>query len=365
MFTIIRAQWIQLRRNPVAVLIMTGLSVMMTLFIGGQSFDRLTVAVLPDQDMPQAEVELWLELLEGSDTYNFEIAEEEPTLLALQSSETGLAVRLQPEDFVVLAASGDTEAERLAAFVGARYRQELALRASSAEADLAELRDTVRERLESPAMTVRAAEAATEAAFAYDMRVHTLIGMGLFFATFTAMFSVSNLLEDRRLGVWDRVIQSATPRGAMYSGHLIFSFLLGLVQILIVFLLFNLVFGVDLGQNWPGVFVTIALFTLAVVALGLFLAGLVKNTQQLSVLIPIVAVSSAMLGGAYWPIEIVSNQLLLTLSRFVPIRYALDALKGIIYYDYGWSQLASLYGVLALFIIVLMALGLILVDRRR
>lgn len=362
MFTILRAQWLQLIRNPIAVLIMTGLSVLMTLFIGGQTFDRVIVSVLPHESMNETELQQWLELLDSSDRFAFRLADEEESLGRLQSSETGLAVRLEPGDFTVLAAAGDAEADQLAAFVGAQYRQELALREASEDTDV--LREQVAERLETPAMVVRAAGDSTEAAFAYDVRVHTLIGMGLFFATFTIMFSVSNLLEDRRLGVWDRVIQSATPRSAMYGGHLIFSFLLGLVQILIVFLLFNQVFGIDLGQNWPGVLATISLFTLAIVALGLFLAGLVSNAQQLNVIIPIVAVSSAMLGGAYWPIEIVSNQILLTLSRFVPIRHALDALKGIIYYDYSWAQLAGPLSILVVFIVVLMSLGLLLVDRR-
>src|SRR5690625_354086 len=57
MLTIMRAQWLQLIRNPIAVLIMTGLSILMTLFIGGQTFDRIVVSVLPHQSMSTAEVD--------------------------------------------------------------------------------------------------------------------------------------------------------------------------------------------------------------------------------------------------------------------------------------------------------------------
>lgn len=363
MVSIVKAQWIRLRRNPVAVLIMTGLTVLMTLIIGGQTFDRISVSVLPAEELSAAEVRQWLELLNESELFSFTTADEAAVMQRLQSSQSGLAVRLYPADFTVLAATGEAEAERLHAFIGGVYRQELALR--DAADDVAALRSEVAERLQIPALRVRAADTGAEASFEYDARKHTLIGMGLFFATFTIMFSVGNLLEDRRLGVWDRVIQSATPRSAMYGGHLFFSFLLGLTQIMIVFLLFSVVIGVDLGQNWAGIIATISLFTLAIVALGLFLAGLVSTVQQLNIVIPIVAVSSAMLGGAYWPIEIVSNQVLLTLSRFVPIRYALDALKGIMYYDYGWSQLAGPLGVLGVFIVVFMALGVVLIDRLR
>ena len=35
------------------------------------------------------------------------------------------------------------------------------------------------------------------------------------------------------------------------------------------------------------------------------------------------------------------------------------------YYDYGWSQLAGPLGILGVFIVVFMALGVVLIDRLR
>lgn len=363
MRAVFTAQLLQLRRNPWTFLIMLGLSVLLILFIGGAAFDKVTVRALPDASLEQSQLETLLVQLNDSDSFVFEIADEESALETLASSDTGLAVRLFPADFLILAATGENNAGLLSVHVGAVYRQELALRAASDDPDA--LRAQVEQRLETPALVITAPEDASGAGFEYDVQVHTLIGMGLFFASFTIMFMVTNLLEDRRLGIWDRVIQSATPRSAMYGGHLSFSFLLGLVQIVVVFLLFHLVFGIDLGQNYLGVLAVITAYTLAIVALGLFLAGLVKNAQQMGIVIPIVAVSSAMLGGAYWPLEIVQNPILLTLSSFTPIRYALDALKGIIYYDYAWSQLLPLIGTLLGFFAVLMLLGLLFIDRRQ
>lgn len=49
-------------------------------------------------------------------------------------------------------------------------------------------------------------------------------------------------------------------------------------------------------------------------------------------LIPIVATSSAMIGGAYWPLEIVTNPFLIALSKVVPMTYGMEALKGVAYY---------------------------------
>lgn len=357
------AQVLQLRRNPWTFVIMLGLSVLLILFIGGATFDKVTVQAIADASLDEARAELLLEQLNDSDSFAFQLAEEEAVREALAMTDSGLAVHLYPADFLILAATGENNAGLLSVHVGAVYRQELALMAASADPEA--LRAQVEERLQTPALVITAPEDASGAGFEYDVQVHTLIGMGLFFASFTIMFMVTNLLEDRRLGIWDRVIQSATPRSAMYGGHLSFSFLLGLAQIVVVFLLFHLVFNIDLGQNYLGVLAVISAYTLAIVALGLFLAGLVRNAQQMGIVIPIVAVSSAMLGGAYWPLEIVENPVLLTLSSFTPIRYALDALKGIIYYDYAWSQLLPLIGTLLGFFAVFMMLGLLIIDRRR
>lgn len=363
MGAIFRAQWLNLIHNPVAFLIMVGLSIITTLFMGGQTFDRVVVPLVPDTALSGEQVDRWVELLDDSDAFTFQVADEAAVLEDLAGSSSGLAVRLSDSDWQVLRAAGETGAPALAAHVGAVFRREQALR--QAGLDSPELRARVEERLATPALTVQAANESSEAAFEFDSSVHMLLGMGLFYGMFTIMFTVLNLLEDRRIGVWDRVIQSSTPRSAMYLGHLLFSTLAGVVQIVLVFGIFIVLFGVDLGHNLPGVFITVVLYTVAIVALGLVIAGLMGTAKRMQVIVPIVAVSSAMLGGAYWPIEIVSNPVLLALSRVVPIRYALDALKGIVYYDYGWAQLAGPWLVLAGFAALFMVVGLLLIDRRR
>src|SRR5690625_5364856 len=92
MLSILKAQWIQLRRNPVAVLIMTGLTIMMTLIIGGQTFDRISVSVLPAEELSSAEVEQWLELLNESELFSFTTVEETAVLERLRSSQSGLEI---------------------------------------------------------------------------------------------------------------------------------------------------------------------------------------------------------------------------------------------------------------------------------
>ena len=363
---IFKAQFRNLVRNPWGFLIMAGLTVVMSFVFGYQATSSIEVGVIPAAEMSEAEVDEWLGLLNQSETFTFSVEDESQVLAYLESNSAGMAVRLSADAWEIVAAENETNAPLLASFVGSVFRRELTLRAAaeSAGSDVSVLREQLAERLAEPALAIRSSSVEAAEEFAYNPRVHTLLGFGLFFASFTIMFGVNNILEERRIGVWDRVIYSPATRLSMYAGHLSFSYLLGFVQIAGIFLVFRYVFNVPLGSNMGGALLIIAAYTFAIVALGLLLAGIVGSAQQMNVVVPIVCVSSAMLGGAYWPLEIVSSKVLLAISNFVPIRHAMDALKGIAYYSYGFSDLLWPLAVMVLFGVVCMGVGLRLVERR-
>ncbi len=358
------AQLLQLFRVPWAFLAMIAMSVVMALAVGYQAVSTIPVTVLPEAGMSEAEVDEWLGALAGSTTFLFELGEERQALEALERSGSGLVLRLGASQWRVLAAPNDESAPALAAFVGRLYREELTLRAAAGEGDLGALRAAVDERLATPALRVEAREVTSAAAFAYDSRTQAVFGMGLFFVTFTLLFGVNAILEERRMGVWDRVIVSPVSNGGMYGGHFAYTFLTGMVQLLVVFGVFRIGFGVGTGPNWGIALLVAVAYVVAVTALGMLLAGLVGNAQQMNVVIPIVAVSMAMIGGAYWPIEIVSNPVLLTLSEVLPLRHAMDALKGLAYHGWGFAEVAGSLGYMLAFGVACTAVGVWLVDRR-
>lgn len=150
----------------------------------------------------------------------------------------------------------------------------------------------------------------------------------------------------------------------MYGGHVLFSFLTGLVQLLLVFGVFRFVFGLTFGNSTVAFLAILVAYALSITALGMLLAGLVANAQQMAVVIPIVSVSSAMLGGAYWPIEIVSSSFMQALAELVPIHHAMEGIKGLAYHGWSLTQALPTVGVLLLFAVVLGAVGLWRVEVR-
>lgn len=364
MGAIFRAQWQHLRRSPWAFLAMTAMSLILATVVGVQATQTLAVTLVPEPSFSTAQVDDWLIALNASQTFEFELGDEAKAVAQLESNGSGLVLRLGPDSWQVLAVPNDQSAPELANYVASVYRERLTLQAAAAGGSLSALQHKVDAALEQPAVTVRTITVSVKADFSYDSRVQGALGMGLFFAMFTILFGVNNMLEERRTGLWDRVIVSPVSKAGMYGGHMAFVFLSGLLQLVVVFALFRFVFGVSTGPNVLVALLVLSVYTVAISALGMLLAGLVGNAAQMAVVIPIVAVSSAMIGGAFWPIEIVSNPVLLALSKGLPLRHAMDALKGLAYQGWGFTQVMGNVGYLLAFALVCLLVGLWLIDRR-
>ncbi len=366
MGAIFLAQLRQTIRAPWYLLLMLFMSVIMALATGYQATTTVVVPVVAQAGMSPESAGEWLEFLNRSSSFEFRLVDsEEPALRRMEGSGSGVMLRLGDDSWRLLTAPGDESRQAVAAWVAAVYRDELTLRAAAGSRPVNELREEVRERLEQPAMSVQVTEVAAEEEFVYDQRTHGALGMGLFFVTFTLLFGVNMILEERRTGLWDRVIVSSVPKAAMFGGHFTYTLLTGVLQLLVVFGIFRVFFGVTTGPHWGLALLVTVTFCLAITALGMLLAGLVGNAQQMNVVIPIVAVSSAMIGGAYWPIEIVSNRVLLALSQVLPLRHAMDSLKGLAYGAWGLNQVTPHVLYMAAFALVCTGVGVWLIDRRR
>lgn len=355
-------------RSPWAFLIMVGLSIGMAFIFAFEATSTLPVNVIAEDGLAEGELDRLLESLNTSSVFEFEAAEEADVLERISGSATALAVRLGPDSWRVMGAETNESVPPLSAFVDRVYREDARLRdaAERAGSDVADLRQQVDAALQTPALRVETTNvaSASEDSFTYDSKIQGAVGMSLFFAMFTIMFTVNNILEERRTGLWDRVVISPASKAAMYGGHVLFSFLTGLVQLLLVFGVFRFVFGLTFGSSTVSFLAILVAYALAITALGMLLAGLVANAQQMAVVIPIVSVSSAMLGGAYWPIEIVSSGFMQALAELVPIHHAMEGIKGLAYHGWSLAQALPTVGVLLLFAVVLGAVGLWRVEAR-
>ncbi|WP_100372312.1 ABC transporter permease [Bacillus sp. FJAT-45037] len=357
----------RLRRAPVLVLSFFSLTIIfVAVLAGGGGDSKVEVLTFSDQSLNKEEAMSWVERLNESDSYEFNLVDEEEAIKAVTNRNKGLALKLLVDDYRILIAADEPSRMMVDSYIQQVYREELRLRQLQTSEANKQFRQEVRENLEQPVLSLNTQAVDGESgSFEFNERLHTLFGMTLFFVIYTISYSLMNVAEEKRLGTWDRLITTPASKSQLYMGHLLYCFLIGYLQITLIFFLFHFAFGIDIGSRIGTILLINAIYTFTIVAVGILLLGLVRSSQQLQAIIPIVASGSAMLGGAFWPIETVTNEILLTLSKGMPIFYGLEALKGAAIYERSLTHLIEPLSILLLIGVVCMGVGMNLMERRR
>ncbi|MCL6599976.1 MAG: ABC transporter permease [Alicyclobacillus macrosporangiidus] len=184
----------------------------------------------------------------------------------------------------------------------------------------------------------------------------TVIGVALIFIIFTVFGSTGMVLLHRNSGVWDRLLASPAPRWQVLAGYGVAFFSAGMIQFAILCLA-GAVFGTPVPLNPLAIAVT-TLYVLAICGIALCIAGLVKSAEQHMSIGTFVAVTTSMVGGAYWPLEI-EPEWMQRLAWFVPQGWAVNGFKAALL---GWGMTPETWlsmGVLAAIAVVFFTVGMV------
>ncbi|MCM3715849.1 ABC transporter permease [Alkalihalobacillus oceani] len=358
-------QWQRFKRAPVLVLFFFGLTLLFVFFLAGfRSESELTVYTYGDETLTVEERDGWLEKLNESGALRFVWVEEEEARHAVATGMVSLALRLMKDDYRLLVATDEQTHYVVDSYVNQVFTEELRIRQLEAS-ERADIRSEVERFLAEPVLTVSSTSlAGADGVFLDEERLHVLFGMTLFFSIYTIMFSLMNVAEEKREGTWNRLIVSPLRKWQVYTGHLLYCFIIGILQIVAVFFIFYYLLDFELGNRFGTMLIVIGCYVFAIVALGMLLIGLVRTSQQLQAVIPITSTAIAMLGGAFWPIEIVTNEVMLLLAQAMPIFYAMEGLKGASLYQYGVGEIATPLSFLLLIGVICMGIGINLMERK-
>lgn len=365
MKSIFLLQWRRFRRAPAMVLSFLVMTlVFVALLAGNNPAERPAILAFADDSLPDAEAKEWVAQLNKENEFKFHFVEEAEAIEAVAEGDANLSLRLMEKDYRIVLAADDMNRFILEAFLNRKYREELRLREIEEQQTGGNIRIEVASLMEEPALKVTTSTLGETEEFRYNNQLQLLFGMSLFFSVYTIMFSLMKIVEEKRYGTWNRLILSPVKKWEIYLGHLAYSFTIGYVQIALVFVLFKYMFNFDLGDRFGAILLIVACYTFAIVALSMLVMGAVSRPQQLQAIVPIIATGMAMIGGAFWPIELVDNQLLLAISKVLPMTYGLEALKGVAIYDRNWQELAEPLSILLLIGVVCMGIGINLMERR-
>lgn len=158
---------------------------------------------------------------------------------------------------------------------------------------------------------------------AYEQNVP---GFAVMFVLLAAVAGISLSMHDERdYGTMERLLVAPGGFGWFLLGKLGARFVVGVVQMGILLLWGNLVFGVSLGSSpWAFPVLTVAI-VFATVALGFLVASIATSREQTLILSLAAVLVFSALGGLWWPEQLEPDWM----RRFSPVVFTTWAMRGL------------------------------------
>lgn len=176
--------------------------------------------------------------------------------------------------------------------------------------------------------------------------------MLVLFIFVTAVTSSSSIVENRRLGIHDRVLAGPVTPGALVLGEACWVLMIAVLQATLIVVVGAVAFGVDWGDPLAAAGLVVV-WALVGTGAGVLAGTLFRTSEQASSIGSAVAIVAGMLGGCMWPLEIVPDTLR-TIGHAVPHAWAVDGWIELLSHGAGIGDIATELAVLAGFAAVLL-----------
>ncbi|MGK7379702.1 ABC transporter permease [Planococcus sp. 1R117A] len=195
----------------------------------------------------------------------------------------------------------------------------------------------------------------------FDVLSPVLIGFFVFFFVF--LISGIGLLKERVSGTLERLMATPIRKGELIAAYLTGFGIFAVIQTIIVVTFSITVLDVVLvGSVWLVLLINL-LLALVALSLGILLSTFAASEFQMVQFIPLVVVPQIFFAGIF-PLEGLADWLQ-AIGRVMPIYYAADALKAVMYKGLGFNEISGDLLALVIFAAVFIALNNVVLKRHR
>lgn len=180
------------------------------------------------------------------------------------------------------------------------------------------------------------------------------LGYAVTFIGFVLVGNSATIMEDKIKRTLFRLLSTPTYKSSYITGKILGSIIVGIFQFTILILAGRYLFGVRWGRDPLGLILLMGSYIICGTSMGIMLASLVKTIDQAHSITPVIMISMAMLGGCFWPIEVVPSYMQ-TVAKFTPTGLTMKGLTDLIVRGLGFQTVIipslSLLGLSLIFFI--------------
>lgn len=157
-------------------------------------------------------------------------------------------------------------------------------------------------------------------------------GMAVMFLLFSVTHAGATLLDEKHNGTIKRLLIAPVKRSEILFSKMLYITLLGISQLIVLFLFGWLVFGLNIFLDVPALLTMIVITALACSSIGIFIAAICKSQQQVSSISMLIILGMSALGGSMFPTFIMPSYIQ-TIGKFTLNRWAMKGFTDIFWYN--------------------------------
>jgi ABC-2 type transport system permease protein len=190
-----------------------------------------------------------------------------------------------------------------------------------------------------------------------DVSSQIVPGYAVMFAMFTVLSAAGGILEEKERGTFKRLLITPIPRWSLLGGKLLAQFLVGVGQILLMFIFGVLVFDISLGSSPLGLLLVTLATCWATTSLGILLVAVIRSRKQIHPITTLVILGSSAIGGAWFPLFLMPK-LLQQVARITLVAWAMEGYNRLMILGGSLTDVWVDIGVLILYGAICFTVGL-------
>jgi ABC-2 type transport system permease protein len=191
----------------------------------------------------------------------------------------------------------------------------------------------------------------------FDVSNQIVPGYAVMFAMFTVLSAAGGILEEKERGTFKRLLISPIPRWSLLGGKLMAQFLVGVGQIMLMFIFGMLVFRVNLGSSALGLLLVTLAMCWATTSLGILLVAVIRSRKQIHPVTTLIILGSSAIGGSWYPLFMMPKWLQ-QVARITLVAWAMEGYNRLMILGGGLADVWVDIGVLVLYGAICFAIGL-------
>jgi len=154
-------------------------------------------------------------------------------------------------------------------------------------------------------------------------------GFGVTFLLIGMLMGIGlGLIDERDWGTLQRLRVSGAPLFSVLIGKVVARFLVGLLQMIVLFVLGRLLFGITLGRDPLVLMLPTAAICFAGAAFGLVIACIARTHDSVMPFGAVVAMAMSAIGGCWWPLDFEPSWMR-ALAQWFPTAWTMQAYNNL------------------------------------